>query len=276
MRTVRLIILGALVAMVLAGCQVDSQVAIRVNEGGSGTVTVTVHLDAEAAERLGDPATSVQLSDLVAAGWVADSPKTDTSGPTKGGVTLVVRRKFGSPDELAQVLSEIGGTPGETGSSAVFSDVQLKLTDGFASTDYSFSSALSLTGSLEQFSDPELTAALGGLPLARTPEELQAEGLTAASAATLKVSVQLPGTLEQSTGKISAGSVTTGSAQGGKVQGESASWEFPLSGGTASSATMTAESSDTQALPFRLLIAAAALLVLAGVFLTVGLLRRRR
>ena len=272
--------------MVLAGCQVDSQVAIRVNEGGSGTVTVTVHLDAEAAERLGDPATSVQLSDLVAAGWVADSPKTDTSGPTKGGVTLVVRRKFGSPDELALVLGEIGGTPGETGSPAVFSDVQLKLTDGFASTDYSFSSALSLTGSLEQFSDPELTAALGGLPLARTPEELQAEGLTAASAATLKVSVQLPGTLEQSTGKISAGSVTTGSAQGGKVQGgkvqggkvqgESASWEFPLSGGTASSATMTAESSDTQALPFRLLIAAAALLVLAGVFLTVGLLRRRR
>ena len=266
MRTVRLIILGALVAMVLAGCQVDSQVAIRVNEGGSGTVTVTVHLDAEAAERLGDPATSVQLSDLVAAGWVADSPKTDTSGPTKGGVTLVVRRKFGSPDELALVLGEIGGTPGETGSPAVFSDVQLKLTDGFASTDYSFSSALSLTGSLEQFSDPELTAALGGLPLARTPEELQAEGLTAASAATLKVSVQLPGNLEQSTGKISTGS----------AQGESASWEFPLSGGTASSATMTAQSSDTQALPFRLLIAAAALLVLAGIFLTVGLLRRRR
>jgi hypothetical protein len=264
-RTVRLIILGALVAIVLAGCQVDSQVAIRVNEGGSGTVTVTVRLDAEAAERLGDPATSVQLSDLVAAGWVADSPKTETSGPTKGGVTLVVRRKFGSPDELAQVLGEIGGTPGETGSPAVFSDVQLKLTDGFASTDYSFSSSLSLTGSLEQFSDPELTAALGGLPLARTPEELQAEGLTGASAATLKVSVRLPGNLEQS----------TGNATTGKAKGDTASWEFPLSGGTASSATMTAESSDTQPLPTRMLIAAAALLVLAGVFLTVGLLRRR-
>ena len=270
MRTVRLIILGALVAIVLAGCQVDSQVAIRVNEGGSGTVTVTVRLDAEAAERLGDPATSVQLSDLVAAGWVADSPKTETSGPTKGGVTLVVRRKFGSPDELAQVLGEIGGTPGETGSPAVFSDVQLKLTDGFASTSYSFSSSLSLTGSLEQFSDPELTAALGGLPLARTPEELQAEGLTAAKAATLKVSVHLPGNLEQSTGNA-----TTGNATIGKAKGDTASWEFPLSGGTASSATMTAQSSDTQPLPTRMLIAAAALLVLAGVFLTVGLLRRR-
>jgi hypothetical protein len=257
--------------MILAGCQVDSQVAIRVNQGGSGTVTVTVRLDAEAAQRLGDPAKSVQLSDLVAAGWEVDDPKTEAAGPSQGGVTLVVRRKFGSPDELAQVLGEIGGTPGETGSPPVFSDVHLKLTDGFASTDYSFSSALSLTGSLEQFSDPELTAALGGLPLARTPEELEAEGLTGASAATLKVSVRLPGTLEQTTGKISTGSPTTGSAQG-----ESASWEFPLSGGTASSATMTAESSDTQALPTRLLIAAAALLVLAGVFLIVGLVRRRR
>ena len=260
-RNLRLIIIGAVVAMILAGCQVDSQVAIRVNQGGSGTVTVTVRLDAEAAQRLGDPAKSVQLSDLVAAGWEVDDPKTEAAGPSQGGVTLVVRRKFGSPDELAQVLGEIGGTPGETGSPPVFSDVQLKLTDGFASTDYSFSSALSLTGSLEQFSDPELTAALGGLPLARTPEELEAEGLTGASAATLKVSVRLPGTLEQ----------TTGSAQG-----ESASWEFPLSGGTASSATMTAESSDTQALPTRLLIAAAALLVLAGVFLIVGFVRRRR
>ena len=267
--------------MILAGCQVDSQVAIRVNQGGSGTVTVTVRLDAEAAQRLGDPATSVQLSDLVAAGWEVDDPKTEAAGPSQGGVTLVARRKFGSPDELAQVLGEIGGTPGETGSSAVFSDVQLKLTDGFASTDYSFSSDLSLTGSLEQFSDPDLTAALDGLPLARTPEELEAEGLTAASAATLRVSVRLPGTLEQTTGKISAGSPTTGNvttsgATTDSAQGESASWEFPLSGGTASSATMTAESSDTQALPTRLLIAAAALLVLAGVFLTVGLLRRRR
>jgi hypothetical protein len=274
-RNLRLIIIGAVVAMVLAGCQVDSQVAIRVNEGGSGTVTVTVRLDAEAAQRLGDPATSVYLSDLVAAGWVVDNPKTETAGPAKGGVTLAVRRKFGSPDELAQVLGEIGGTPGETGSPAVFSDVQLKLTDGFASTNYSFSSVLRLTGSLEQFSDPELTAALGGLPLARTPEELAAEGLTAAKAATLKVSVHLPGTLEQTTGKISTGSATTGKIGTGSAQGESATWEFPLSGGTASSATMTAQSSDTQPLPTRLLIAAAALLVLAGVFLTVGLLRRR-
>jgi hypothetical protein len=262
--------------MILAGCQVDSQVAIRVNQGGSGTVTVTVRLDAEAAQRLGDPAKSVQLSDLVAAGWEVDDPKTEAAGPSQGGVTLVVRRKFGSPDELAQVLGEIGGTPGETGSPPVFSDVQLKLTDGFASTDYSFSSALSLTGSLEQFSDPELTAALGGLPLARTPEELEAEGLTGASAATLKVSVRLPGTLEQTTGKISTGSATTGKIGTGSAQGESATWEFPLSGGTASSATMTAQSSDTQPLPTRLLIAAAALLVLAGVFLIVGLVRRRR
>lgn len=253
-------------AAILASCQVDSVVAITVDEGGSGQVVVTVHLDADAAQRLGDPATAIHLEDLSAAGWVVEKPRSDSAvqdagGPNAAGVSLVVRRKFGSPNELAQVLGEIGGNPGDPNSTAVFSDVQLKLTDGFASTKYEFLSDLNLSGSLEQFSDPALTAALGGLALARTPEELQAEGLTAAQAATLKVSVRLPGELEQTTGKDAE---------------NTAFWEFPMSGGTASSATLSAQSSDTQPMPMRLLTAAGVLLVLAGIFLTVGLVRRRR
>ncbi len=254
-RRLRLLILSAVAAAILASCQVDSVVAITVDEGGSGQVVVTVRLDADAAQRLGDPSTSVRLEDLTAAGWVVEDPR-----PDAGGVSLVVRRKFGSPDELAQVLGEIGGTPSDQNSTAVFSDVQLELADGFASTKYNFSSNLNLTGSLEQFSDPELTAALGGLALARTPEELQAEGLTAAQAATLKLSVRLPGELEQTTGKTAE---------------NTAVWEFPMSGGTASSAKLSAQSSDTQAMPMQLLTAAGVLLVLAGIFLTVGLVRRR-
>ena len=253
-------------AAILASCQVDSVVAITVDEGGSGQVVVTVHLDADAAQRLGDPATAIHLEDLSAAGWVVEKPRSDSAvqdaaGLDAGGVSLVVRRKFGSPNELAQVLGEIGGNPGDPNSTAVFSDVQLKLTDGFASTKYEFLSDLNLSGSLEQFSDPALTAAQGGLALARTPEELQAEGLTAAQAATLKVSVRLPGELEQTTGKDAE---------------NTAFWEFPMSGGTASSATLSAQSSDTQPMPMRLLTAAGVLLVLAGIFLTVGLVRRRR
>ena len=263
-------------AAILASCQVDSVVAITVDEGGSGQVVVTVHLDADAAQSLGDPATAIHLEDLSAAGWVVEKPRSDSAvqdaggpnaagpnaaGRDAGGVSLVVRRKFGSPNELAQVLGEIGGNPGDPNSTAVFSDVQLKLTDGFASTKYEFLSDLNLSGSLEQFSDPALTAALGGLALARTPEELQAEGLTAAQAATLKVSVRLPGELEQTTGKDAE---------------NTAFWEFPMSGGTASSATLSAQSSDTQPMPMRLLTAAGVLLVLAGIFLTVGLVRRRR
>jgi len=258
-RTIWLFILGALTAMLLASCQVDSLIAITVNEGGSGTVAVTVRLDPEAAQQLGEPSTAVRFEDLAAAGWSVEAPKKLSDGPQQGGVSFVVRRKFGSPEELSQVLAEIGGTPDQA--NPVFSDVQLGLSDGFAKTSYNFSARINLTGSLEQFSDPELTAALGGLPLARTPEELQAEGLTDPQAAKLKVSVRLPGTLSQSTGKI---------------ERDTGVWEFPMSGGTASSANMTAESTDAQTTPLRLVAVGVALLVLAGIFLSIGILRQRR
>ncbi len=48
-----------------------------------------------------------------------------------------------------------------------------------------------LTGSLDQFGDSDLTAALGGLPLGRTPEQLQAE-LGKGGTIPLTVQVTLP------------------------------------------------------------------------------------
>jgi len=72
-----------------------------------------------------------------------------------------------------------------------FSDLQVA--DAFAGTDYSFRTDVELTGSLEQFSDPDLAAALGGLPLARTPEELTVMGADDPATATLALSVSLPG-----------------------------------------------------------------------------------
>ncbi|MEX0768995.1 MAG: hypothetical protein WD029_11035 [Microthrixaceae bacterium] len=258
MRSLWLFLLGASAVLLLASCQMESVVEIIVEEGGSGTVNVTVRLDAEAAQKLGDPVTAVRLEDLAAAGWSVDAPKQLTEGPKQGGLSFVVRRKFGSPDELALVLAEIGGGPEQP--NPVFSDVQLELSDGFAKTNYKFSSVINLTGSLEQFSDADLTAVLGGLPLARTPEELQAEGLRNPEAATLSLRVRMPGKLDESTGR---------------TEGNTAVWEFPMSGGTPSSTNMTSASTATQAAPLRLLIAAIALFVIAGIFGCVGFLRRR-
>ncbi len=180
MRRLVLLLLPLLVAG--TACQARATVAVDVREDGSGTVAVTVRLDPEATSRLGDPATALATADLVDAGWKVPAPATRA-----GAVTLRAVRPFGSPDELAAVLDEVGGKDG------VFRGTSLSVGESFASTTYDFRTTVRLTGSLEQLSDPELATVLGNLPLGRTAEELAAEGADVAGAARLTLEVTLPG-----------------------------------------------------------------------------------
>jgi hypothetical protein len=244
------IALGCLALVALAGCRVQSEVAIRVEPDGSGVVAVTVRLDAEAARRLGDPAAVLSTQDLVAAGWTVEEPEAADGG----GVALAARRSFASPEDLPSVLAEVGGADG------VFRDVQLSVRDGLARTEYDFSAAVELTGSPEQFGDDQLTAVLDGLPLARTPEELALEGAADPEAITLEVAVSLPG-----------GEPTTN----GEVRDGAAVWSFPVSGGEPTSATLTATSTTTAGSTRLLALAGVLALLLAAALGAVGLWRRR-
>lgn len=245
-----LLVLVAVVAATMAGaCEVRSDVAIRVEPDGSGVVAVTVRLDAEAARRLGDPAVVLSTEDLVAAGWTVEEPES-----ADGGVALAARRSFASPEDLPSVLAEVGGPDG------VFRDVQLSVRDGLARTEYDFSAAVELTGSPEQFGDDQLTAALDGLPLARTPEELALEGAADPEAITLEVAVSLPG-----------GEPTTN----GEVRDGAAVWSFPVSGGEPTSATLTSTSTTTAGSTRLLALAGVLALLVAAALGAVGLWRRR-
>ena len=242
-----LVVLGS----VLAGaCRVQSEVAIDVAEDGSGTVEVRVVLDREAARLVGDPATAIRLDDLRAAGWDVPEPERAEDG----SVTLVGRRAFSGPDQLGPVLEEIGGTEG------VFSAVSLRVDDGFGSADYQLATTVHLTGSPEQFSDSELAAALDGLPLARTPEELAAEGVDDPRTATLEVSVRLPGGTPRTTGSVEDGRAT---------------WTFPVTGGEGTTEQLEVSSTTSSGRTGQLVILAAITGALALVALVVGLLRRR-
>ena len=236
-------------ALVAVGCRTEARVAVDVRADGSGTVTVTVVLDAEAAEQLGDPK-AVALDDLRQAGWRVQGP-----AAADGGLRFVALRTFGSPAQLSAVLSEVGGADG------VFRDVSLRIDDGTIDTSYRFRARLELTGDPAQFGDPDLTAALGGLPLGRTPEELAASGATATGAATLVVSVRLPGDAPE----------TNGTVRGGRSQ-----WRYDLAPGSPTSATLRADSSVTDTMTLVLFVAGALLLVAALVVLVVGLVRARR
>ncbi len=243
-------VVAAVLCVVLSACQVTADVLVDVDEDGSGQVVVTVRLDAEAARRLGDPATALRTEDLVAAGWTLEAP--DVAGD--GAVVIRAVRGFASPQDLPAVLDEVGGADG------VFRDVSLGVADGFASTDYSFDAQVELTGSPEQFGDDALTAALGGLPLARTPEELALEGGSDPDAMTLRVSVDLPGGDPGTDGRVEDGVAT---------------WSFPVTGGEPTSAPIASTSTVDQPVPRGLLVAASALLVAALGLGAFGLVRRR-
>lgn len=137
---------------------------MRLGRDGSGTVAVTLHVDAEVQERIGDLSTSVKTDDLSARGWTVSTPV--TTGRT---TSMTATKPFGSPAGLTQVMEEISG------GSKLLDEWRVTVTDGFASTSWAVNGNVAATGDLAQFSDDSLAAALDGLPLGRTPEELAAE-----------------------------------------------------------------------------------------------------
>jgi hypothetical protein len=242
-------LLLAALAIVATACQVAVGVTIDVAADGSGMVGVEVILDAEAAARLGDPSAAVQLDDLREAGWTVDEP----ARADDGSVLFSGRREFADPDQLALVLAEVGGTDG------VFDGIQLEVEDRFGRAEYRFAATVNLSGSLEQFSDPALTEALGGQPLARNPEELAAAGDDNPGSATLTVSVALPGDPR-----------TTGSVDGGR-----ATWTFPMTGGQATSQRIEVAATTAQGRTGLFVVVAVVAAVAAAIAATIGVLRRR-
>ena len=176
-----------LLCAVAGACRATGDVVVDVTPDGSGTVAVTVHVDAEALERVGDLAKAVKVDDLTAHGWTASTPVT-----ARGTTSLTVTKPFGSAAGLAGLMSEVSGRSGLLGR------WDAKVTDGFASTGWSAGGTITATGDLAQFSDEGLASALDGLPLGRTSQELAAEWGGATPSLPVTFTVRLPDGTEQS------------------------------------------------------------------------------
>jgi hypothetical protein len=218
----------AAIVLLVGGCRLSADVLVRVDPDGSGEVTVTLVLDREAAERLG-PADQLDVEDLELRGWRVDAPVIGDDG-----LTVVARRPFAAPEELAPLLEDITGPDGPLG------DVQLRVESSQLGTEYQLAGALTSTGDPAVVSDPELTALLGGLPLGRTPEELAAVGADRPDAATLTLRVVLPGADE-------------------------AQWSVPLTGGQPASVVVDESSNVLSTTRIVGLLAVVGLLVAAVV-----------
>lgn len=108
----RRVLVAVLCAFVLAACRVDATVTVRMHENGSGTVAVRVVLDPAAVRAAevgkGKLEQRVRLADLPGAGWSVTPWRRDAHG----GATLMIRKPFSAPREVAGIVREISGGDG--------------------------------------------------------------------------------------------------------------------------------------------------------------------
>jgi hypothetical protein len=178
-----LVLVGLLLAA--TSCKAAVEVSIAVADDGSGVVAVTATFDDEARVRLGgDLATALHTDDLKATGWSVSAPR------HVGDVwQITVTKPFGSPAGLQAVLDEVGGKQG------VFRDWTIKIDRSFGLENWTVHGRVVLSGSLDQFGDSDLTKSLGGMPLGRTPQQLQEE-LGKGGTIPLTVRVTLPASVD--------------------------------------------------------------------------------
>lgn len=177
-------LIAALVVSVVSACQVEIDVTVTVEDDATGQVAVDLVLDEAASERVPDLGQMLETDDLEAAGWtVGPVESTATSGQS-----ISATKPFDSPAQLQSVLDEIAGPEAIIRDLAVFRDRP------FATIELGFRGVLDPSGGLEQFSDEDLTAALGGFPLGVDLAELEAElGADPASMVTLNLEAVLAG-----------------------------------------------------------------------------------
>jgi hypothetical protein len=88
--------------ILLTGCRVDARVEIAMHPDGSGVVTASVTLDADAAQRVGGTG-ALRLDDLQAAGWVVQ----------RDARSITMTRSFVDTADLSHALTQLGGVLGD-------------------------------------------------------------------------------------------------------------------------------------------------------------------
>jgi hypothetical protein len=182
-----------LLAFCLSACQATVRVGVDVKQNGGGSVTVTAHLDRDAASF----ASSVRTSDLVKSGWTVVGP----TPVANGGVDFTATKSFANPAQAQTIVSELSGPTGP------FRDLSIARHQSFFRTATTFQGTVDLTCGLNCFSDPQLQQALGGAPdLGIDPSKLQADaGVIVDRLFQFEVAARLPGTLQASNAPTQAG-----------------------------------------------------------------------
>jgi hypothetical protein len=246
-----------LVAVALSACRVDTAVDVVMEENGSGVITVSAVADAELVARAPGLADDLRFDDLLAAGWVLEGPATTADG----GLSVVLRHTFSSPEQATALLASLNGTDGPLEAAA------LARTPAERQIDYALSGGARIENGLASFADPDLLASVGATPYA---DSIAAAGLAPDQVLGLTFSINMPGTVTGTTGAIDP--------EGGEGR---VRWTIPLDGSPldlTTRSTVSLERSST----WRVLATVALVVLIAWVVASLVLIalvaraRRRR
>jgi hypothetical protein len=155
------VVVALALVLTCAACQIRTEVTFDIQEDGSGTVGVSVALDADAMSKAPGLAQELRFDDLEAAGWTITGP-----APEADGLTWIRATKpFATPAEAGSILAEVSGDNGPFRGFAVTRE------RSFARTTFGFTGTVDFAGGLEAFGDEALADALDGEPLG---EDVQA------------------------------------------------------------------------------------------------------
>jgi hypothetical protein len=178
------VVIGAVACLVLSACQATIRVGVDVRGDGRGAVTVSAHLDHDAAASY---ASYVRTADLVKAGWTVTGP-TPGAG---GSVDFTASKPFANPAAAKAVVAELSGPTGP------FRDLTIVRHSSFFQTTTLFQGTVDLTCGINCFSDPQLQQALGGNGI--DPSTLQSDsGVLLNRIFQFEVAVRLPGHVQTS------------------------------------------------------------------------------
>lgn len=137
MKRVRLAAAVTVAALVFSACKVDVTLGVRVGDDGSGEVRAEFLLDEEAVDALGgELGQALRVADLIQAGWEVEVDD-EIEG---GGAEAVALKRFGTPEQLSEVIDELSGEAGP------FRDFRITRDRGFFTTDYEFAGTVDLEG----------------------------------------------------------------------------------------------------------------------------------
>ncbi|MEX0846528.1 MAG: hypothetical protein WD023_02020 [Ilumatobacteraceae bacterium] len=249
----------------LTGCRVDIDVDVTMAQNGSGTVTVEAVADAAVVAAAPGLVDDLRLDDLRVAGWAIEGPATTPDG----GVRIVVRHTFSTPEQATALLASLNGSEGPLQAVLLARDATA------SSITYTMTGTAALEAGLESFADPDLLAAVGAAPYA---DSIREAGISADDTVTISLSAQLPGEVESTTG-----TETVGGTLGGTVPselGSVVSWSVPTDGTRVDLATITRASLERGGIWSPLatvaLIALIVWVVLSVVLVAFVVRRRRR